>query len=201
MFQMDNIVSQDNDGSILSSKWPWILRQQITSKRWYLSTHGITFWKTVFLIFFFCFTGPTTLCGYWPTPWFRNSKLFRGGGGVLAPCPTPNLEDQGLHFVWPLPFDLLALPGAYAPASISLRVIGVRMPPLQDKAVYYWPPWIPGKLYLKLQFENVSIWWIFNKTQWKKSYSCNVRFLMQLVLQQYICKYSCILDCYILQVL
>jgi hypothetical protein len=25
---------------------------------------------------------------------------------VLAPWSTPNLEDQGLHFVWPLPFDL-----------------------------------------------------------------------------------------------
>jgi hypothetical protein len=46
----------------------------------------------------------------------------------LAPCPIPNLEDQGLHFVWPLPFNCLAwvaLPGAYSPASIAVWVIQV----------------------------------------------------------------------------
>jgi hypothetical protein len=26
------------------------------------------------------------------------------GVGSLALCPTHNLEDQGLHFLWPLPF-------------------------------------------------------------------------------------------------
>jgi hypothetical protein len=28
------------------------------------------------------------------------------GTGLLAPRPTPNPEDHGLHFVWPLPFVL-----------------------------------------------------------------------------------------------
>jgi hypothetical protein len=42
------------------------------------------------------------------------------GVGSLAPRQTLNLEDQGLHFVWPLPFDLwpyqeLTLP----PAQLS----------------------------------------------------------------------------------
>jgi hypothetical protein len=59
----------------------------------------------------------------------------------LAACPTPNLEDQGLHFIWPLPFVLfdlsgmVSVPGAYDPASTVLQVIGVRRPPLQNKAV------------------------------------------------------------------
>jgi hypothetical protein len=26
--------------------------------------------------------------------------------GVVAPRPTTNMEHQGLHFVWPLSFDL-----------------------------------------------------------------------------------------------
>jgi hypothetical protein len=26
--------------------------------------------------------------------------------GSLALCPAPNLEDQGLHFIWSPPFDL-----------------------------------------------------------------------------------------------
>jgi hypothetical protein len=34
------------------------------------------------------------------------------GVGLLAPRPTPNLEDQGLHFVWSLPFDLSGMGGA-----------------------------------------------------------------------------------------
>jgi hypothetical protein len=56
------------------------------------------------------------LCGSWPPPLFLNS-----------PTPKPNLEDEGPLFVWPLPFDrlaLVALPGAYAPASIAVQVIG-----------------------------------------------------------------------------
>jgi hypothetical protein len=31
--------------------------------------------------------------------------------------------------------EWVALPGAYAPASIALRVIGAHIPPLHDKAV------------------------------------------------------------------
>jgi hypothetical protein len=31
------------------------------------------------------------------------------GVGLTAPRPAPNLEDQGLHFVWPLPFDLFGM--------------------------------------------------------------------------------------------
>jgi hypothetical protein len=56
----------------------------------------------------------------------------------LAPRSTPNLEDQGLHFVWLLPFDLSGmsgLPAVYAPTSIAPRVIGARGPPLHDRAV------------------------------------------------------------------
>jgi hypothetical protein len=37
--------------------------------------------------------------------------------GLLAPGPTPNLKDQGLHFVWPLLFGLSGM-GA---ATRSLR--------------------------------------------------------------------------------
>jgi hypothetical protein len=33
------------------------------------------------------------------------------GVGLLAPYRTPNLEDQGLHFVWPLVFDLSGMGG------------------------------------------------------------------------------------------
>jgi hypothetical protein len=56
------------------------------------------------------FTGATTLCGSWPPQWFRNSKYFLCR--VVSPRPTPNLEDQGLHSVWPLPFDLSGMGGA-----------------------------------------------------------------------------------------
>ena len=40
---------------------------------------------------------------------FRNNNLFYGVG-LLAPRPTPNLEDQVLGFVWSL---LLGLPNLY----------------------------------------------------------------------------------------
>jgi hypothetical protein len=66
---------------------------------------------------------------------FHNSRF--GQGDVVSPTLNPNLEDQGLHFVWHLPFHLpclVALPIAYAPASIALRVIGARKSPLHDKA-------------------------------------------------------------------
>jgi hypothetical protein len=34
----------------------------------------------------------------------------------LAPRPNPNLEDKGLHYVWPLPFDLSAKELSLPPA-------------------------------------------------------------------------------------
>jgi hypothetical protein len=58
--------------------------------------------------------------------------------GSLAPNQNSNLKDHGLHFVWPLPYDLSGmgvLLGAYAPASITLCVIGTRKAPLLVKAV------------------------------------------------------------------
>jgi hypothetical protein len=61
----------------------------------------------------FFFTAATTLCA------------------VVSPRPTVILKDQGLHFVGPLPFDLsgmVAVPGAYAPASINLRFTVTREP-------------------------------------------------------------------------
>jgi hypothetical protein len=48
----------------------------------------------------------------------------------LAPRSTPNLGDEGLHFVWPYTLDCLAwvaLPGAYAPVSIGLRITGTHI--------------------------------------------------------------------------
>jgi hypothetical protein len=47
---------------------------------------------------------------------FVTRKFLRGG--VVTTTPTPNLEDQcnALSLAW------VALPGAYAPASIALRV-------------------------------------------------------------------------------
>jgi hypothetical protein len=33
------------------------------------------------------------------------------GVGLFAPRSTPNQEDQGLHFLWPLPFDLSDMGG------------------------------------------------------------------------------------------
>jgi predicted acylesterase/phospholipase RssA len=54
--------------------------------------------------------GAATPFGFSPPPWFRNSKFFQGG--VVAPRPISNLEDQGLHLVWPLPFDLSGIGGS-----------------------------------------------------------------------------------------
>jgi hypothetical protein len=61
--------------------------------------------------------------------------FFRGGS--LAPRPTPNLEDQGLHFVWPLPFGLYGIGGATKSLhSRQHSFLGHwRVPPLHDKAV------------------------------------------------------------------
>jgi hypothetical protein len=33
--------------------------------------------------------------------------------GLLAPCPTPNLDDGGLHLVWPLLFELSGMGGGF----------------------------------------------------------------------------------------
>jgi hypothetical protein len=65
----------------------------------------------------------------------HSSRFFRD----RVVCPTPKLEDQGLHFVWTLPFDLSGmgdLPGVYAPVSILLQVTGAHKPPLHDNAVF-----------------------------------------------------------------
>jgi hypothetical protein len=60
-------------------------------------------------------------------------------GGSLAPRPNPNLEDKGLHFVWPLPFDLCGKDGTAKsfPASIVLRVIGPRKASVHNKAIVF----------------------------------------------------------------
>jgi hypothetical protein len=58
---------------------------------------------------FFFFTGATTLyLGL--VHGFIKVNLFAVGS--LAPCPTTKLEDQGLHFVCPLPFNLSGTVGA-----------------------------------------------------------------------------------------
>jgi hypothetical protein len=44
-------------------------------------------------------------------PLHRFLTLYFPEMGLLAPCPTQNLEDQGLHSVWPLPFDLSGMDG------------------------------------------------------------------------------------------
>jgi hypothetical protein len=54
--------------------------------------------------------------------------------GSLASRPTPNLEarDYTSSDRYPLIFlACVALPGAHAPASIALRVLASRRPPLQ----------------------------------------------------------------------
>jgi hypothetical protein len=83
------------------------------------------------LTFFF-----TTLYGSWPLLWrFRNSKFFQGG--FVHPTPNPpawNTRDYtsfGPSIL--ICLGWMALPEAYAPASIALQVIGMRKP-LPDKA-------------------------------------------------------------------
>jgi hypothetical protein len=69
------------------------------------------------------------VCGSWSSLWFRISKFFRGELvrptlNPLVPLSTPNLEDQGPYFTSPYSLMCLAwmaLPGAYAPASIALH--------------------------------------------------------------------------------
>jgi hypothetical protein len=58
----------------------------------------------------------------------------------LALDQHPCLEDQDLDLFWLLIFDMsdmVALLGAYAPASINVRVTGVRKPPQHDNAVVH----------------------------------------------------------------
>jgi hypothetical protein len=55
---------------------------------------------------------------------------------LLASRPTPNLEDQGILFVWLLTLDLSGLGGptsSYATAGIALRVSGASKPHHHDK--------------------------------------------------------------------
>jgi hypothetical protein len=73
--------------------------------------------------------------------WVLASSTGSGGFvtadfGVIAPRPTPNLEDPGLHSVCSDPLICLAwvaLPGDYAPASIAFRVVGARNPLMHYK--------------------------------------------------------------------
>jgi hypothetical protein len=93
--------------------------------------------------------------------------------GSLVARPTLNLEDQELHFIWLLPFDLsgmVSLPGAYAPASIALQVIEVRSPPLHNEAVV-----------LKEEFYDYSV--LFWKIQRTASAvpSCSLFFVVKYV--------------------
>jgi hypothetical protein len=64
------------------------------------------------------------------------ATLTFSGVGSLVPRPTPNLEDQGLHFVWPLSTDLSGIDGS----TRSLRSRQQSFPghwgaPLHDKAM------------------------------------------------------------------
>jgi hypothetical protein len=52
----------------------------------------------------FFHTGSITLYGPWPSLLFLTISF--SGVVLLALRPNPNLGDQELHFVWPLPFDL-----------------------------------------------------------------------------------------------
>jgi hypothetical protein len=74
--------------------------------------------------FFFC-NGIITLRVSWPPPWFLNIDIFRGG--VVSPTPNPQPKTAET--------TLLAVPGAYAPASMALRVAGARSTLLHCKAV------------------------------------------------------------------
>jgi hypothetical protein len=109
----------------------YILQQELAKKlRIRLAT-------TVRAKLFLFFTGATTLCGSWPPPRFRISKDFQGG--VVSPhAQPPTWRTRDNTSSGPYPLTCLAwvgLPGAYAPASIALRVIGAHKPPVHDKAV------------------------------------------------------------------
>lgn len=106
--------------------------RQYFAGRWYGDVTIMIFFYVSF-VFFLHIVQPCACLG-----------LIRGfvtvncsGVGSLVPPPNPNLKDQGLPFVWPLPFDLsgiCGLPRAYALTSIALRVIGAGKL-LHDKAV------------------------------------------------------------------
>jgi hypothetical protein len=69
------------------------------------------------------------------SPWFLNNLSFYGGR-LLASRPTPNLEDQGILFIWLLPLDLSGIVNpisSYAIAGIALRVSGALKPHHHDK--------------------------------------------------------------------
>jgi hypothetical protein len=87
------------------------------------------------MVHFFFFTVATTLCVSWPPPWFRSRKFFLGG--VEIPASNPQCGELGTTF-GPYPLTYLvwvALPGAYAPASMAHQFIGACRPPLHVKAV------------------------------------------------------------------
>jgi hypothetical protein len=58
------------------------------------------------------------------------------GVRLLVSRPTPNLEVQGIPFIWLLPLDLSdmdASTSSYATASIALRISGALKPHHHDK--------------------------------------------------------------------
>jgi hypothetical protein len=70
---------------------------------------------------------------------FCNSRFF--WGGFISPMPNPpTWRTRDYTSFGPYPSTCLAwvaLPGAYTPTSIVLRVIGVCKPPLHDKVVVH----------------------------------------------------------------
>jgi hypothetical protein len=79
----------------------------------------------------------TNLCGSWPPPWFLKRKCFRSEVVKLYAQP-PTRRTWDYPSPGPYPFTCLAwmtLSGAYAPASIALRVTGAHKPPHHDKEV------------------------------------------------------------------
>jgi hypothetical protein len=55
----------------------------------------------------YIFTGAMPLCGCWSPPRFCNNMFFLGG--TISLTTIPNLEDQRLHFIRPLLFELCSL--------------------------------------------------------------------------------------------
>jgi hypothetical protein len=119
----------------------WIMKCEVSSATWnrpllwHISATDITSWY-----FFFFFTWRFRL-KLVPTSLILRSirqSMFLMRGGYLLTRTIPSLEDQGLHFVGPLPFDL---PG-FVVATRSLSSgrnsspdFRVRRPPRHDKAV------------------------------------------------------------------
>jgi hypothetical protein len=67
---------------------------------------------------------------------FIHPRLIIWFPRLLASSPTPNLEDQGIPLVWPLPLDLPGMGdsiSSYATAGIALRISGVLKPHHHDK--------------------------------------------------------------------